>query len=508
MQASGKKKTPPRWADKFLEWYCRPDLLEEIQGDAYELFFRTQKKSSAKADFQFIWNVIRFFRWKNIRKEKFTSSSTLSKAMIKNILLVSIRNFTRHPGQSFMSVTGLAVGFTCAILIMLWVSHEFSFDRFHTTSDRLYKIITHVDTDGGFQTYDAAGFNINTSVVPEVESITHVASGDRWPFELCFRPEGKENECVYLNGVYASANLFNNFSFEVLQGNKDALKDPSTIAISEKMAQALYYQQNPIGKTIKIDGVHEVTIGAVFKDLPVNSSLQFNFVLPFAILGKEWGINDERLNQQFFQAYVKTISPVTPQLLTEKINHSNVIGEEYQKQKIKYEALPFTKWHLHSKYENAQNTGGRIDYVLLFIVIGVLVVIMAVINFVNMTTARASLRAKEIGIRKVTGAVRSSLLFQFMGEAFIIVFTAFAIALLGTQLLLPAFNFVLGESVSFSLFTYPIPLYIGIFLIVVSLMAGFYPALVLSSFQPAKILKGLAVNNAGSMPLRKAQARP
>lgn len=503
MKESGKKKAPPRWADKFLEWYCRPDLLEEIQGDAYELYFRTEKKSSLKADWQFAWNVIRFFRWKNIRKKKYQTSSSISGAMVKNILLVSIRNFTRHPGHSFMSVIGLAVGFICAFLIMLWVSHEFSFDKFHSSSDRLYKIITHVETDGGFQTYDASGFNINTSVVPEVESITHLANGERWPFELCFRPEGKTDECIYLNGVYASANLFNNFDFPILYGDKNSLKEPSRIAISEKMAEVLYNNSNPIGKTIKIDDVHEVVIGSVFKNVPANSSLKFDFVLPFSILGKQWGINEERLSKQFFQAYIKTVNPVASQLLTDKINHSSVIGEEYLSQKIKYEAVPFTQWHLNSTYENAKNTGGRIDYVFLFIVIGVLVVIMAVINFINITTARASLRAKEIGIRKVTGALRSSLLVQFMGESFITVLTAFAIALFVTQLFLPLFSMLLGESVDFSLFTYPHSIYIGIFLITVSLMAGVYPALVLSSFQPAKILKGLAVNTSRSMPLRK-----
>ena len=498
------KHTPPRWANRFLEWYCRPDLLEEIQGDVYEVYDRTVTNGKRKADWQFIWNVIRFFRWRNIRKKSYTTPTPLYRAMLQTIIRASIRNFSRHPGHSFMSVIGLAVGFICAFFIMLWVSHEFSFDQFHTAKDRLYKVITHVESDGGIQTYDVAGFNINTMGVPEVESITHIAAGDRWPFELCFRPEGKTDECLYLNGIYANANLFSNFDFPVLFGTKESLTEPLRIAISEKMAFALYNIPNPVGRAIKIDDTHEVIIGSVFQNPPSNSSIHFDFVLPFSILKKQWGIDDAGLSQQFFQVYVKTFAPVRSQHLTEKLNDPRVIGEAYQAQKIAYETVPITHWHLNSAYENAKNTGGRIDYVLLFIVIGILVVMMAVINFVNLTTARASLRAKEIGIRKVTGAVRSSLLIQFMGEAFVMVLVAFTVAMVGTQLLLPLFNLVLGESIPFSLLTWPVPLYIGGFLIAVALLAGVYPALVLSSFQPAKILKGITINTGGSMQLRKA----
>ncbi len=497
------KTTPPKWADRFLQWYCRPDLLEEIQGDVYELFYRATHKNKTKANLLFIWNVLRFFRWKNIRKTNPSTNHTLSSAMLKNIFKVAIRNFRRYPGHSFLTVVGLSVSFVCAFLIMLWIAHESSFDRFHSSSDRLYKVITHVNANGTFQTYDVAGHNINTESLAEVENTTSVSSGSRWPHELCFRAEGKPNDCVYFNGIYASENFFNTFSFSINQGNPNPLTKSTDLAISEKMARALYGNENPVGKTMQLDGWIDVTVVSVFKDTPTNSSLQFDFVLPYAVLKRQWGIKDDMLAQQFFSIYLKTHQPTSTALLTEKLNDTQVIGEAYKKQQIQYEAVAMPDWHLNSTYEGGKNTGGRIEYVYLFTIIGSLIVLMAVINFINMTTARATLRAKEIGIRKVTGAVRGMLLVQFLGESFIVVLLAFVLAGIGAQLALPAFNQLVGETHSLDLLSGPVPVYLVAFLLVVALLAGTYPALVLSGFRPALILKGNFGSTTGSLNLRK-----
>jgi putative ABC transport system permease protein len=501
---SNQKPLPPRWADHFLKWYCNPELLEEIQGDAYELFYRTVKTNERKAKLNFIWNVIRFFRWKNIKKRKTDNNTFLHPAMIKNIFTVSVRNFRRYPGHSFTSIIGLAAGFTCSFLILLWVSHEFSFDRFHTDTGLLYKVLTHVDANGTIQTHDVAGNNIDVSTIPEIESITRISTGNRWPHELCFRPDEKPEECMYFNGVYANETLFSNFSFPILQGDPNPLKSPAQIAISEKMAKTLYGSENPVGRTIKIDGTREVVIASVFQDVPVQSSIRFDFALPFDILKKQWGVNDDMLARQFFNIYIKTNLSADPATLSDKLNDDRVISTEYKAQKIKYEAYPLSKWHLNGKFENGYNTGGRIEYVRLFVVIGALVMIMAVINFVNMATARASLRAKEIGVRKITGAHRSSLIAQFLGESFFIVLMAFMLSAGVTHLVLPWFNQLIGEPLSLTLLSQQIPCYLAGGLIFVTLLAGFYPAIVISSFQPVNILKGQVSTAAtGSLHLRK-----
>jgi putative ABC transport system permease protein len=496
---------PPPWANRFLEWYCRPELLEEIQGDALELYYREVKISKRKADWKFIWNVVRFLRWRNIRKQKYQNQHNKTD-MLQNIFKVAMRNFLRQPSHSFLSVFGLTAGLTCAMLIALWVVHEYSFDRFHPEPNRIYKVLTHVQADGGYQTYDVAASNMDVSSVPEVETLVSVSTGTRWPHELCFRPEEKNNECIYLNGVYASEQLFSVFNFSIVEGDPDPLKGTANIAISQKMAQRLYGNTSAIGKTIKIDNNDNrvVTVSAVFENPPVNSSLQFDFVLPYAILQAQWGINDEMMARNFFEIYLKANTDISARQLSDKLNDVRVVTEALRAQKLSYQAYPLTDWHLKSKFEGGQIIGGKIEYVTLFSIIGVLVVIMAVINLVNMSTARASLRSKEIGIRKVTGALRGSIAAQFMGESFLIVLFSFTLSVVFVQFTLPYFSQVIGQPISFNVFSGSLPLYLLVFLILLSLLAGIYPALVMSSFQPIRVLKSqLTSSLTGSEGFRK-----
>jgi ABC-type antimicrobial peptide transport system permease subunit len=215
-------------------------------------------------------------------------------------------------------------------------------------------------------------------------------------------------------------------------------------------------------------------------------------------------LSNEQLDENFFSMLVKTDVDLDAESLTEKLNAPAVLTERLKTDKVSYSAFPFTDWRLKSKFENGKSTGGRIQYVTLFIIIAVLVLAMAIINFINLSTARATNRAKEIGIRKATGALRSGIILQFIGESFVIVFFSFVLAAISVQLLLPSFNKMIGETLSVQLFSGMVPVYLLAFLIIVSLAAGLYPALVMSSFQPAKALKGeLATRASGATYLRK-----
>ncbi|HEY9046251.1 MAG TPA: permease prefix domain 2-containing transporter, partial [Ohtaekwangia sp.] len=300
------KQSPPRWADRFLKWYCRYDMLEEIQGDVYELYHRTVQQSKLKADILFVWNVLRFFRWRNIYKRNPQHLSPISAAMIKNMLIIAVRNFFRQPVHSMFNVIGLSVSFAGAFLVLLWVSFEFSFDTFHNETDQLFQVVTHVDADGNIQSYDAASVSMDVSSVPEINMMVSASTGSRWPHVLCFRPDENNKECVYINGIYANENLFSVFNFSIVQGDQHPLKRPDQIAVSEKMASLLFNTNNVVGKTLKVDGTHEVTITSVFKDVPANSSLQFDFVMPYAILQKLWGTTPEGFAENFFNVYIKT----------------------------------------------------------------------------------------------------------------------------------------------------------------------------------------------------------
>lgn len=423
--------------------------------------------------------------------------------MLYNILLVAVRNFLRNPGTSFLNVTGLAIGFTCMLLTVLWMTNEFSFDRFHADANRIFKVMSHVETDGTFNTFDAASAGIDVSSVPEITDVVTVADGVRWPNELCFRPEGKADECIYIKGIYATTPFFNVFNFPILDGESNPLKEPASIAISRKMSQMLFNTPDGVGKTISIDDHYPVTVTAVFADVPSNSSLQFDFVVSFPVFARMRGLQPEHFAGQFFSTYVKTNKDISASELTARLNDKRVLTERLIEDKLSYQAFPLVDWRLKSKFEDGKNAGGRIEYVVIFIVIALLVVILAVINFVNLTTARATLRAREIGIRKVTGAIRKNIVMQFLTESFLIVLFAFVIAALLTQLSLPYFSLLLSESINASITTGWLPLYLIGLLLMISLFAGIYPAFIMSAYQPIKVLKNQISGQHGATRLRK-----
>ncbi len=496
---------PPKWADKFLQWYCRPDLLEEIQGDAYELFYRQVQINRSKANLSFVWNILRFFRLKNIRKiNSSISNSIITVGMVKNIFKVALRNFLRQPGHSFLNVLGLTVSFVAAFFIFLWVTYEYSYDRFHSEPEKIFKVLSHVEANGGLETYDAAEAGMDVTSIPEVAEKAIVITGTRWPNELCFRPEGKSNECVYLNGIYTENSFLSIFNNPIISGDQNPLKNPTRISISENMSNLLYGSEDPIGKIIKIDDHFEVTIASVFQNSPSNSSLQFEFMLPLDVFKRIRGLGNDQFNSTFLSIYLKTNTEISQAHLTEKLNQSPVLTENLKKDKVSYAAYPFTQWRLNDKFENGKNAGGRIEYVNLFIIIALLVVIMAVINFVNLSTARATTRSKEIGIRKVTGAFRSGIIVQFICESFMVVLIAFLLAAGITQITLPYFNVLVGETLNLSLISGWIPYCLLGFLLLISLAAGLYPAIIMSGFEPASVLKGeISTRNSGAQRMRK-----
>lgn len=505
--AAGKSqplRTPPVLANRFLEWYCRPELLDEIQGDAFELYYREVKDNRLKANLKFTWNVIRFFRWRNIRKQK-PPGLNYSTAMFQNIFKVAVRNFFRQPGHSLLNVAGLTVSFLAALLIGLWVFHEKSYDRFHPDAERIFKVMSHVDANGSIETYAAARSNINLAAIPDVAAKAVVITGTRWPNELCFRPEDKPNDCIYLFGIFSEPSFFSIFNFPILKGDTNPLANPTNIAISESMAATLFGDADPLGKIIKIDDHFAVTVASVFQDVPENSSLQFEFVVPTQVFARMRGLSDDYFSKEFQAVYFKTSTGISQGELTAKLNEPGILTEDLKQDKVSYSAFPLTETRLHSQFVNGKNTGGRIQYVNLFIMVAVLVVVMAVINFINLSTARASNRSKEIGIRKVTGAYRSSIILQFVGESLLVVILAIALALLFAQLLLPAFNNLIGESLSVKLFHPSVLAWIILLAFLVAMAAGLYPAWIMSAFQPSKVLKGQAVTaTSGAQHLRKA----
>lgn len=413
--------------------------------------------------------------------------------MLKNYILISFRNLRKHFSYSFINITGLGLGLATCLLLVLWISHELSYDQFHKNSDRIYR---------GSLEYGFGGQVAKTSVspnallpalknFPEVEEGVRVFNLSAWnPFIVRYQDALFQEDHFY----FADSSFFKVFSFSLLKGNPDkALTEPYSVILTKKIAKKYFGDEDPIGKTLTINNSREYKITGLMEDAPDNSLLQFEFIASFNSLGAGRGeLTWWNANYQTFVLLHKTGSIIS---LEERINElvkKELAGEltnpgDY----VRYNFIPLTDIHLRSEFDNEPEVVGDIKYVFIFAAIAFLVLVIATINYVNLATARASERAKEVSLRKVVGAVRQQLFFQFMGESIIITVLAFCLAFLLAQLSLPFFNSISGKHfVFFSLFQNEFLGYYTIALLVIATLAGVYPALIISAYNPGSVLKG------------------
>lgn len=416
--------------------------------------------------------------------------------MLKNYLKISFRNLLRHKSYTFINVLGLTVGIATSIFILLWITDELSFDRFHANSDRTFSVfINNAYPDGRIETYPATPAKLKgviESEIPEVE----LAAQYSFETELLIKDgTNSYNE----TGMYADPALFTIFSFPIVTGNvAKPLTDTKSIAISQGLAEKIFQHENPIGKSLSVGQAHEFIITSVFANIPENSTLQFDFIIPFELFVKEnpW-------TQNWGSGGTRTV--VMLKSNTAEANHklSNLIKKNCADCTTTPFLFPYSKSRLYSNFENGINTGGRIQQVFLFGAVAILILLMACINFMNLSTARSASRGREVGIRKSIGAQKTGLIIQFITESILLSFIALLFALVIVQLLLPFFNDVTGKFLALD-FTNPI-LVSGTIIITLAcgLLAGSYPSFVLSRFNPAKVLKGDSQSGLTGNKLRK-----
>jgi putative ABC transport system permease protein len=411
--------------------------------------------------------------------------------MIKNYLKTAWRNMLRNKVFSVINIMGLALGLTCSLLIMLWVQDEKNVDAFHTNGKDLYQVYERNYYDGKVTAdYPTQGLLAEElkRVIPEVQH----ASG----FEYASPGNGSTFESgekiAKMNGMFASEDFLSMFSFPLLQGKAaTAISEPGNIAISKKMAEYFFGNaEDAVGKSIRFENKDELKITAVFQNVPSNSSLQFDFLRTWSDFVKEndwvhnWGNTDP-------QTFIQLKSGVDAANVETKIKDFIYRYTRKDKSFVTELALqPFTEKYLHSTFKNGYVDGGRIEYVRLFTVIAVFILLIACINFMNLATARSAKRAKEVGIRKVVGALRSALIAQFVGEAVLTTFFSVVIALALAALLLPAFNSLTNKQLSIPFTQLNFWLAVTGLLITTGFVAGSYPALFLSSLKPVRVLKG------------------
>lgn len=428
--------------------------------------------------------------------------------MLRNYFTLAFRHFWKQKMFTFVNVFGLALGIACSILIALWVQDELRYDRFHADGDRIYQVMANMQQGDKIATWTSTPQPLQPLLdtqFPEVEATAILKTASLHAlFEV-------DEQHFQEAGYFASPSLFTMFSFPFVQGEAaTALEDINSIVISEAMAQRLYgpdwVQQNLVGKMLTIDGSspeeETLKIGGIFQDTPSHSTLRFDFIRPFTRHIQDQGELNWR--DHSYSNFVKLHAGTDPVAFERKIK--DVIMENDPGIVLGVTLLlhPYEKLYLYSNFENGKNTGGRITFVRIFSVVAILILLIACINFMNLSTAQSSQRAKEIGIRKAIGAIRRSLILQFIGEAVMLAFLALLLALLIIYLLLPVFNDLTGKTVAID-FTQPAYwlLTMGVVLLT-GLLAGSYPALFLSSLNTVRALKGNLSSHFGATTLRKA----
>lgn len=479
----------PSFFRKLLKWFCKPLLHPYLEGDLLEHFEEKVKTHGLrKARWHFAKDVIKLFR-PGIIRSFIPSQKLYTITMLRHTLTITSRNFRRHTSSFLINLLGLSSGLLAVLFIYLWVNDELSFDKLHENDEQLYQLRLNFESPNAMNTVVWTPAPLAPEVqtaIPEVALASRLFAGSQngvVSFEQ--GPEIRARE------VFADGNLFKVFSFDVLEGNpENMVPEQSSVAISDRLALKLFNTtENLPGKTLHLDKDNltgDYFISGVFKAPPANSSLQFDAVFSMEQLlikspqMKQWNYNNP-------DTYLVLKPGADPEAVNAKV-------EELLKSKPQVEIAStvmekFSDGYLFGTFKNGKVDGGRITYVRLFSGIALIILLIACINFMNLATAQAARRLKEVGVKKAMGIHRKSLIFQFLTESVVLAFISLLIALILVYLLLPGFNAIVGKELQLSPDPALISSLLGITL-VTGLLAGSYPALYLSGFQTVVLLKG------------------
>jgi putative ABC transport system permease protein len=409
--------------------------------------------------------------------------------MLKNYLTIAWRNLVKNKMFSSINIIGLALGMAIALLIGLWIADELQFDHYHQHHDRLAQVgdlgFINKDTIYTNQTVQMPlGNELRTKYGKDLKYVSLVAGGG--PHTLA-----AGDKKVSGAAVYAEKDFPEMFTFDMVKGGRDVLKEPSTCMISQSMALAIFGHADPMNKTILIDNGIELKVGAVYKDLPENTTFyEIACIMPWENKANWWNSKDPQGNwyNHCGSLYVQVKDHVSMEQASASIKDAPTSHIQGYTQNSTL--LPLDKLHLYNEFTNGKMSGGRIQTVWLFGIIGIFVLLLACINFMNLSTARSERRAKEVGIRKAIGSLRSQLIGQFISESLAVSFMSLLLALLLVQISLPFFNGLADKHTSLPWGNVRFWVLLFTFTFLTGLIAGSYPAFYLSAFKPIKVLKG------------------
>jgi len=488
-----EKQSPPRLAQRILLRVLRDDLKEEVIGDLEEKYQTTRRTSSTfRAKINYWYQVIHYMRPFAIRN--LTSPYINQRDMFRSYFKVGFRNLFRNKGYSALNIGGLAVGMAVAITIGLWVHDELSFDDYHKNKGQIARVMRNGTLNGETGTTNYLPYPLADELRSLYgEKFKHILNA--WP--LADHTLSAGDKKITKAGTFIDSGAPEMLTLEMVAGDWSTLKDTHGIILSTSLVSALFGDQEPLGKLIRIDDKMDVTVTGIYKDLPDNTHFAgANFFASWDLFVTEnqW-MTTQGFKNNFLDVYVELAPGHNLEATSEQI--CDIILNNVRDDKT-YVAVnpqlflhPMSKWHLYSEWRNGVNVGGRIQFVLLFGVVGLFVLILACINFMNLSTARAEARAKEVGIRKTIGSARKQLVSQFFTESFIVVILSFLFAVLLVGASLEGFNTLAGKRMTMPLDSIDFWIISVGFIISTSILAGSYPAFYLSSFQPVKVLKGV-----------------
>ena len=424
--------------------------------------------------------------------------------MLRNYFKTAWRNITHSKGYSALNIFGLAIGMAVALLIGLWAYNEYSYDKFLPDYQRLYMVRRNYYGNGDTVNYNGSSLKLADALRNQVPEMQYVAETDYMRSHGLLVGDRK----FYMAGSHVAGDFLKMFRFPLIRGNAaTVLSDPYSIVLTESTAKALFGTEDPINKAIRFDNKDNLKVTGILKDLPANSTFTFNYLVPFSYLEATDDFTHTARHRNFewngFQTYVQLKPGVSFDRVSAKIRDIEKVDKDNIMSVVTNVILqPLQDWHLHSKYVNGKEAGGLIDYVRMFGIIGALVLLIACINFVNLTTARSEKRAREVGVRKAIGSQKKDLVFQFLTESFLLTAIAFLFSLFFVQLALPAFNNLTGSRIVLPFSSGAFWLILTGSVVMTALAAGSRPAFYLSSFNPVKVLKGGmgAVGRAAALP--------
>ncbi|MCB0491195.1 MAG: ABC transporter permease [Cyclobacteriaceae bacterium] len=419
--------------------------------------------------------------------------------MIRNYITVALRKFKRQKFYSLVNLFGLTIGLTSVILIMLYVVDELSYDRFHEKSHRIYRVVEN-QFYAGQPVFPVAVTPAPLGPALEKE-YANIEKGTRvWSADLSFKVN---DELLYEAGIYVDESFFEIFSFEIVDGNTASmLSEANSIVLTEKLVKKYFSSENPIGKLLRV-GDRELQVSGVIKDVPDNSHIHFDFLIPIenALLRNERLRDNWGNNTMYTYVLVQDGADIT-ELNTQIVDR---IKKNNERSTTDIYLQPLTDIHLGAVHFTADARGkGNMQYVAIFLVVAIFILVIACINFMNLATARSISRSKEVGLRKSIGANRHQLVLQFLSESVFTALIAMALAILLVDLLLPQFNLLAGKTLSLNFSSnYLLLFYLLGFSVLTGLVAGSYPAFFLSSFEPASVLKSNVMRKSGGSWFRK-----